>query len=119
MELLPIFLDMIITFLVVYKNKHLFLNYDRVGHLCGVGNGNRLQCSCLGNPRDRGAWWALVCGVAQSQTRLKRLSSSSSRVTLGSGRRMWLACWNNFEAGTEAKPVRLRTRWATSDHLMG
>ena len=37
-----------------------------------------LQCSCLENPRDGGAWWAAVSGVAQSQTRLKRLSSSSS-----------------------------------------
>ena len=42
------------------------------------GNGNPLQCSCLENPRDGGAWWAAVYGVAQSQTRLKRLSSSSS-----------------------------------------
>ena len=42
------------------------------------GNGNRLQCSCLENPRDGGAWWAAVYGVAQSRTRLKRLSSSSS-----------------------------------------
>ena len=46
----------------------------------GEGNGNPLQCSCLGNPRDGGAWWAAVSGVAQSQTRLKRLSSSSSSV---------------------------------------
>ena len=45
----------------------------------GEGNGNPLQCSCLGNPRDREAWWAAVYGVAQSQTRLKRPSSSSSR----------------------------------------
>ena len=37
--------------------------------------GNPLQCSCLENPRDRGAWSAAVYGVAQSQTRLKRLSS--------------------------------------------
>ena len=37
----------------------------------GEGNGNPLQCSCLENPRDRGAWWAAVYGVAQSQTRLK------------------------------------------------
>ena len=43
----------------------------------GEGNGNPLQCSCLENPRNRGAWWAAVYGVAQSQTRLKRLSSSS------------------------------------------
>ena len=44
----------------------------------GEGNGNPLQCSCLENPRDGGAWWAAVYGVAQSQTRLKRLSSRSS-----------------------------------------
>ena len=44
----------------------------------GEGNGNPLQCSCLENPRDRGAWWAAVYGVAQSGTRLKWLSSSSS-----------------------------------------
>ena len=59
----------------------------RVGHdwvtslslLCiGEGNGNPLQGSCLENPRDRGAWWAAVYGVAQSQTQLRRLSSSSS-----------------------------------------
>ena len=42
----------------------------------GEGNGNPLQCSCLENPRDGGAWWAAVYGVAQSRTRLKRLSSS-------------------------------------------
>ena len=44
----------------------------------GEGNGNPLQCSCLENPRDGGAWWATIYGVAQSRTRLKRLSSSSS-----------------------------------------
>ena len=43
----------------------------------GGENGNPLQCSCLENPRDRGAWWAAVYGVAQSQTQLKWLSSSS------------------------------------------
>ena len=48
----------------------------------GEGNGNPLQCSCLKNPRDGGAWWAAVYGVAQSRTRLKRLSSSSSRFSL-------------------------------------
>ena len=57
----------------------------RVGHdsvtslsRIGEGNGNPLQCSCLENPRDGGAWQAAVYGVAQSRTRLKRLSSSSS-----------------------------------------
>ena len=58
----------------------------RVGHnrttslslsCTGEGNGNPLQCSCLENPRDGGAWWTVVYGVAQSQTQLKRLSSSS------------------------------------------
>ena len=44
----------------------------------GEGNGNPLQCSCLENPRDGGAWWAAVYGVTQSRTWLKRLSSSSS-----------------------------------------
>ena len=44
----------------------------------GEGNGNPLQCSCLENPRVGGAWWAAVYGVAQSRTRMKRLSSSSS-----------------------------------------
>ena len=43
----------------------------------GEGNGTPLQCSCLANPRDGGAWWAAVCGAAQSRGRLKRLSSSS------------------------------------------
>ena len=57
----------------------------RVGHdwatslsRIGEGNGNPLQCSSLENPRDRGAWWGAVCGVAQSWTRLKGLSISSS-----------------------------------------
>ena len=45
----------------------------------GEGNGNPLQCSCLENPRDGGAWWAAIYGVTQSQTQLKRLSSSSSK----------------------------------------
>ena len=48
----------------------------------GEGNGNPLQCCCLENPRDRGAWWAAVSGVTQSRTQLKRLSSSSSRFVI-------------------------------------
>ena len=43
----------------------------------GEGNGNPLQCSCLENPRDGGAWWTAVYEAAQSQTLLKRLSSGS------------------------------------------
>ena len=48
----------------------------------GEGNGNPLQCSCLENPRDVGAWWAAVYGVAQSQTRLQQLSSSSTLFSI-------------------------------------
>ena len=44
------------------------------------GNGNPLQCSCLENPRDGGAWWAAVSGVAQSWTRLKLLSSNRASL---------------------------------------
>ena len=50
----------------------------------GEGNGNPLQCSCLENPRDAGAWWAAIYGVTQSRTRLKRLSSSSSNSIISS-----------------------------------
>ena len=46
----------------------------------GEGNGNPLQCSCLENPRDGGAWWAAVYGVTQSWTQRKRLSSSCSSI---------------------------------------
>ena len=48
----------------------------------GEGNGNPLQCSCLENSRDGASWWAAVYGVAQSWTRLKRLSSSSSSTKI-------------------------------------
>ena len=70
--------------------------------LCiGEGNGNLLQCSCLENPRDGGAWQAAIYGVAQSRTRLKRLSSSNSRP---SGRAV-----KNLpaDAGTQETRVRL------------
>ena len=48
----------------------------------GEGNGNPLQCSCLENPRDGGAWWAAVYGVAQNWTRMTQLSSSSSSFVI-------------------------------------
>ena len=48
----------------------------------GEGNGNPLQCSCLENPRDGGAWWAAIYRVARSRTQLKWLSSSSNLFTL-------------------------------------
>ena len=53
---------------------------EQIYALVEEGNGNPLQCSCLENPSDGGAWWAAIYGVAQSRTRLKRLSSSSSRT---------------------------------------
>ena len=58
------------------------MNKATVSFLIGEGNGNPLQCSCLENPRDRETWWAVVYGVAQSQTRLKRLSSSKLLNTI-------------------------------------
>ena len=48
----------------------------------GEGNGNPLQCSCLENPRDGGAWWAAVYGVTQSWTRLKQLSSNTYNLSM-------------------------------------
>ena len=55
------------------ERLHFYFSLSRIGE----GNGNPLQCSCLENPRDGGAWWAAIHRVAQSRTRLKRLSSSS------------------------------------------
>ena len=76
----------------------------------GGGNGNPLQCSCLENPRDRGAWWAAVSGVAQSRTWLKRLSSSSS-----SWFHLWLLDLTSHLANDEykmnSKMFLLRSCW--------
>ena len=59
-----------------YLMSTIYLKPPRIGE----GNGNPLQCSCLENPRDGGAWWAAIYGVTQSRTWLKQLSSSSSRM---------------------------------------
>ena len=56
------------------------LHFDFSLSWTGEGNGNPLQYSCLENPRDGGAWWAAIYGVAQSRTWLKRLGSSSSSI---------------------------------------
>ena len=58
----------------------------------GEGNGNPLQCSCLENPRDGGAWWAAVHGVTQSCTRLKRLSMRGG-VGKGTGSPLQSLAW--------------------------
>ena len=59
------------------ERLHFHFSLSRIGE----GNGNPLQRSCLENPRDGGAWWAAVSGVAQSRTRLKRLGSSEHQQT--------------------------------------
>ena len=63
---------------MMYDAEHLFICLFVPVYIYhfGEGNGNPLQCSCLENPRDGGAWWAAVYGVTQSRTRLNRLSSS-------------------------------------------
>ena len=68
----------------------------------GEGNGNPLQCSCLENPRDGGASWATIYGVAQSQTWLKRLSSSSSSTDK--------AAWKTERKSNEYKWTELQQR---------
>ena len=83
----------------------------------GEGNGNPLQCSCLENLRDGGAWWAAVYGVAQSWTRLKQPSSSSSRPHGEKWERMpkrpkygdkyWIIfCEKNFAKQTKCRILR-------------
>ena len=61
----------------------------------GEGNGNPLHCSCLENPRDRGAWWAAVYGVTQSWIQLKWLSSSSTVHGVSKSQTLteWLLLW--------------------------
>ena len=71
------------------------------------GNGNPLQCSCLENPRDGGAWWAAIYGVAQSQTQLKRLSSSSSS-------RPWK--WGHL---TQRRNIHLQSRYHIHCEVQG
>ena len=84
----------------------------------GEGNGNPLQCSCLENPRDGGAWWAAAYGVAQSRTRLKRLSSSSSKETehspirFGEIRGIWdRGEWAHLHFGQTTIKAAVQTTW--------
>ena len=77
------------------KTDRLHFHFSRIGE----GNGNPLQCSCPENPRDGGAWWAAIYGVAQSRTGLRRLSSSSfpgganGKDLACQCRRCWFASW--------------------------
>ena len=77
----------------------------------GEGHGNPLQYSCLENPRDRGAWWAAVYGVAQSWTRLKLLSSSSSssKPFCYSGS---FPPWEISELGCSGAKRQCRSQWS-------
>ena len=68
----------------------------------GEGNGNPLQCSCLENPRDGGAWWAAVYGVTKSRTRLKWLCSSSSSQAM---------VFTVITYGCESWTVKKAERW--------
>ena len=63
---------------IVMKGRQIDILPGKLTNSPWEGNGNPLQWSCLKNPRDGGAWWAAIYGLAQSRTRLKRLSSSSS-----------------------------------------
>ena len=73
----------------------------------GEGNGNPLQCSCLENPRDGGAWWAALYGVTQSQTWLKWLSSSSMLAVFREGN------GNPFQYSCLESPVDGGAQWAS------
>ena len=77
----------------------------------GEGNGNPLQCSCLENPNDGTTWWAAIYGVAQSRTRLKRLSSSSS----SKGGCVWTSnpFPNILVIGTDCLQSLLQLMWST------
>ena len=81
----------------------------------GEGSGSPLQCSCLENPRDGGAWWAAVYEVARSRTRLKRLSSSSSIVLneqlLNLGLKRWLRIWGSHYRGSKWKMDAICLCW--------
>ena len=82
------------------------------------GNGNPLQCSCLENPRDRGAWWAAVYGVTQSRTRLKWLRSSSSSSSrdghqVHSHKSMTICTWQVVEDIHYLDPTYIIYMWET------
>ena len=81
----------------------------------GEGNGNPLQCSCLEDPREGGAWWAAVYGVAQSRTRMKRLSSSSRiydtsrRFCLVEGKKRKIGPWTKLGSDSELRKIQVAT----------
>ena len=82
----------------------------------GEGNGNPLQCSCLENPRDRGAWWAAVYGVAQSRTQLKWLSSKAvleKEMTIHSSILAWRIPWTKEPGWLQSMgSQRIKHNWS-------
>ena len=101
-----------ISCIIKKKNSHQVLLLDsRIISTLGIGegNGNPLQCFCLENPRDSGAWWAAIYAVTQSWTWLKRLNSSSSSSSSSSTR-----------TSLEAQAVKcLPTMWETQVQSLG
>ena len=87
------------------------LHFDFSLSCIGGGNGNPLQCSCLENPRDGGAWLAAVYGVAQSQTQLKRLNSSSSRlvITFLPRSKRFLISWLQSPSAVILEPPKIKS----------
>src|SRR5574337_1832 len=75
----------------------------------GEGNGNPLLCSCLENPRDGGAWWAVVYAVAQSRTRLNRLSSSRYVVTFLPRSKRLLLSWLQSPSAVILEPKKTKS----------
>ena len=75
----------------------------------GEGNGNPLQCSCLENPRDGGAWWAAVYGVAQSWTRLKWLSSSRLIIAFLPKSKRLLISWFQSPSAVILEPKKIKS----------
>ena len=96
----------------------------RVGHdwatslslsYTGEGNGNPLQCSCLENPRNGGAWWAAVYGVTQSRTQLKWLSIASDQIR--SVAQSCLTHWDPVNRSTPGLPVHHQLPEFTQTHV--
>ena len=101
----------VLVFVFVAKVKKVSheLKMNRVG--------KPLQCSCLENPRDGGAWWAAVYGVAQSRTQLKRLSSSSSsRVGKRVQERVKGKKFIDGEIGSSSEST---AKWETAEAFVG
>ena len=96
------------------ERLHFHFSLSRTGE----GNGNPLQCSCLENPRDGGAWWTAVYGVAQSRTRLKRLSSSSSISYQVDHLSSEPASWHGPGRGLSRRQVAGGHRGGWKDELM-